>query len=354
MSPRTLQSRRRSHVFAWALPASVALHASLVAGVAIHQTPTKRTHELTDIVGEAPTVLELRRDDPPAEEVPEPIAMEAQEPVPEPEPVVADAPPPPLPRPDPLSSPAPALTTEPEPELPSMSRAASETVAEQVPQPAPAVATPPPSPAPPPPAPVLFAGVQAEPAETVVYVVDGSGPMASSLPFVFAELERSVRRLSPMQRFGVIVFRDPPQGAAGIAAVERYQPSGRLGLVEATDLHKAGLSAWLRTIRPSGRSDPVRGLRAALDLKPDLVMLLSRTIPRSGPGSETSAQIRHALAELDRLNPASRLTHQRPTVIKTIQFIDDDPSGLLQAIADAHGDGPHSYRLVTLDDLNAR
>lgn len=337
---------------AWALPASVTLHASLVAGLVIHQTPTRRAHELTDIVGEAPTVLELRPEEPAAQAAPEPVAMQAEEPARAPE-LIAESPPP---TPDLSSAPDRVLTTEPPPEEPPppVSIVASGSASERAPQPVPDFQPPPLPPDPPPPAPVLFAGVQAEPARTIVYVVDGSGPMASSLPFVFAELERSVRRLSPTQRFGVIVFRDPPQGAAGIAAVERYQPSGRLGVVEATDLHKAGLSAWLRTIRPAGRSDPLRGLRAALDLKPDLVMLLSRTIPRSGPGSETAAQIRHALAELDRLNPPSRLTHQRPTVIKTIQFIDDDPSGLLQAIADAHGDGPRSYRLVTLDDLNAR
>jgi hypothetical protein len=335
----------------WALLASLALHGALVAALVIHQTPPVRTHELTDVVGDSPTVLSLRVAEPEvAEEQPEPAPAE----------------------PEPASDPAPepAVTSEPE-VTPEPTRASAELVLAAEPgpepaepaagEPAPSVVTPravasveSPPPAPPPPSAVLFAGVQADPAATVVYVVDGSGPMASSLPFVFAELERSVRRLSPAQRFGVIVFRDPPEGAAGISAVERYQPSGRLGVVEATDLHKAGLSAWLRTIRPAGRSDPVRGLRAALELKPDLIMLLSRTIPRSGPGAEAGAQIRGILAELDRLNPASRITHQRPTVIKTIQFIDDDPSGLLQAIAAAHGDGPRSYRLVSLDDLNAR
>jgi len=44
------------------------------------------------------------------------------------------------------------------------------------------------------------------------------------------------------------------------------------------------------------------------------------------------------MAELDRLNPSARGAG-RPAVIKTIQFLDDDPTGILRAIAAAHAPG---------------
>jgi hypothetical protein len=180
--------------------------------------------------------------------------------------------------------------------------------------------------------------------------------MASSLPFVIAELERSVRQLSPSQRFAVLAFREPPPDAADQPGVWAYHPLGRSSpaLLEATDITKAGLAAWANSIRPLGRSAPLAALRIALDLEPDLIILLSRSIQRSGPAADTASDVRAALRELDTLNPASRTSFQRRTVIKTIQFVDDDPTGLLQSIAGSHGDGPGSYRVVTIEQMDRR
>jgi len=201
-------------------------------------------------------------------------------------------------------------------------------------------------------APTIFAGVQAKRAMRVVYVIDGSGPMTSSLPFVVGELQRSIDALGSDQSFQVVLFREPVGAAPGGAdASEVFSPStgGSAGLVHATPEIRRELGAWLAGIRPQGRSNPEAGLRRALELQPELVFLLSRSIKRSGPS--TAPLKATVLADLDRLNPRSAATGLRPVVIKTIQFIEDDPSGLLQSIADAHGDGPGSYRLVRIEDI---
>jgi hypothetical protein len=41
-------------------------------------------------------------------------------------------------------------------------------------------------------------------------------------------------------------------------------------------------------------------------------------------------------------------------VIKTIQFLEEDPTGVMRAIAERHGDGPGSYRVLTPRDLGIR
>ncbi len=207
-------------------------------------------------------------------------------------------------------------------------------------------------------APITFAGVAAERASRIVYVVDASGPMASSLPFVVDELSRSIESLESSQQFQVILFRSPPASTeandtsapGNHAGYEMFTGAGE-GLLSASRATKDRVRAWLTSIRSVGRSDPLPGLRAAISMKPDLVFLLSRSIKRSGATSQWGAGAAAILSTLDRLNPVSRVSGQRAIVIKTIQFLDDDPTGLLRSIAAIHGDGAGSYRVLELAEL---
>lgn len=195
------------------------------------------------------------------------------------------------------------------------------------------------------PSPVSFAGVQASRASRVVYVVDASGPMTGSLPFVKAELARSVSRLLPSQSFQVVVFRDP---GAGVPAPAVQTFGGGTSLLDATDATKVSLGAWLAAIEPGGGSDLRPGLRAAFAMSPppDLVFLLTRRIRRTGNPALAEQQLRGTLAELNALNARDPRSGQRPTIIKTLQFLDEDPTGLLPAIAREHGDASDAYRVV--------
>lgn len=177
--------------------------------------------------------------------------------------------------------------------------------------------------------PIRFAGLGAATARSVVYVVDGSGPMVSSIREVFDEVVRSVSRLGPSQRFGVVVFRRIPGRERGY---EWFTPA----LVRATPDAVQRLRAWLERIEPGGASNPLGGLRAAFTMEPEAIFLLSRSIERSG-GGVWELGLTSTLAELERLNPVDRRTGTRRVVIKTIQFIDEDPSGIMQEIGRLHG-----------------
>ena len=196
---------------------------------------------------------------------------------------------------------------------------------------------------------VSFAGLSGKAAQRVVYVVDASGGMVSSFAFIRAKLAHSIAGLSPTQHFQILITRQQ----ASTETVVRFQhpePS-RDDLVRALPANRNAAISWLKSLIVGGKSDPLEGLKAALALEPapDLVFFLSRGFIRANADSAWSLET--VLAELDRLNPRSRRTGQRPVVIKTIQFLDDDPTGLMQAIADVHGDGLGSFRVLTIDDL---
>lgn len=175
---------------------------------------------------------------------------------------------------------------------------------------------------------VTFAGLGASNAQSVVYAIDASGSMVTSLPFVISEVERSVAALAPTQKFGVVLFRKAVgRGGSGI---EVFAPV----LVRATPSARQRLRDWLMHVEPSGRSVPLSGLERALDYKPDAVFLLSRSIERSG-GNVWERGIAHTLARVNDLNPERN--GRRAAVIQTIQFLDDDPTGIMQEIGRVHG-----------------
>ncbi|MCW5766952.1 MAG: VWA domain-containing protein [Phycisphaeraceae bacterium] len=196
---------------------------------------------------------------------------------------------------------------------------------------------------------VSFGGLTASGvrARSVVYVVDASGPMVTTLPEVFAEVQRSVAALAPTQRFGVVLFRD--EGSSTRApSVLTFNDR----LLDAVDRQRARLGEFLSAVQPVGRSNPLDGLRAALAMRPQVIFLLSRSIARSGGGVWDLGEAA-TMAELDRLNPVDPATGRRPVVIKTIQFMERDPTGIMLRIAREHGDGDptRDHRVLSSKDL---
>lgn len=145
-------------------------------------------------------------------------------------------------------------------------------------------------------------------ARKLAYIIDASGSLIDSLPFVLQELTRSVRDLSEKQSFTVIFFQ-------GDRAIE-VPPSG---LKKAAPEVKRDVIRWIDmkhgNIIPAGQSNPVNALRMALRYKPQLIFLLSDNI--TGHGQYELNQKR-LLAEIDKANSGN-------TKINTIQFLYPDP-----------------------------
>lgn len=205
---------------------------------------------------------------------------------------------------------------------------------------APVIVLTPPSPSTPAVAPsASFAGVKGDRAGRVIYVLDASGAMTTCLPFIKTELEASVSRLIDGQAFQIVMTR---RRATEKGAEIRYFSDSKGGYLGADVKTRVTLKDWLQDVSPKWASDPAAGIEAALKQKPDVIFVLTRSIRRSAGDEPLN---RSLLTRLDALNPKDGAGKRR-TAIKVLQFIDEDPTGVLPEIAREHGDGPESYRVI--------
>jgi hypothetical protein len=341
------------HLPAWLRPLfgpiaiSAALHAAAITAiVTIDFLPGDGTPVAAHAVDEVTTSIQLAPSAP-TEAAPE-IPKPAEAAIPEPEPVPQATQNAPAPEPAPARSEVTVfeqpvvLPPKPAPAAPAVS-VMPESRPAQAPPRAPSNLR-----APSRSLPAGFAGVHVRQAKRVVYAVDVSGAMAACLDSVMLELRRSIGRLDPDQQFQIVFFRQDLSGEQRAAAID--DNSGRASMLAATPDVKARVDRLLRSARPSGRSAPLAGLKRALELAPDVIFLLTSNIQRSDQGEAGDAAVLHAL---DELNPRSQVSGRRPVVIKTLQFVEDDPTGLMQAIAAAHGDGPGSYVLLKVAEIES-
>lgn len=101
------------------------------------------------------------------------------------------------------------------------------------------------------------------------YVIDCSGSMTtrSSLEVAKRELLKSLARIPPEARFAVVFYN--------LDAKVFTDPSGRPGLMAATPANKDRVRGLLATVEPSGLTDHMLGLRAALALRPEVIFFLT-------------------------------------------------------------------------------
>ena len=112
-------------------------------------------------------------------------------------------------------------------------------------------------------------------AKKIIYVVDASGSLIDTFPFVIMELKRSISELKDAQSFTVIFFQ-------GEDHIEVPPPR----LKKATSENKLKVIEWVDpasgNVIPTGLSNPVKAITRALQYQPELIFLLSDNIPNPG------------------------------------------------------------------------
>ena len=145
-------------------------------------------------------------------------------------------------------------------------------------------------------------------AKRIAYVIDASGSLLDSMPFVIENLKKSIRGLKSHQSFTVIFSQ-------GDKAIE-VPPQG---MRQANVDHKRQALDWIDmgsgNVVPKGRSKPIVAIKAALRYKPEAIFLLSDNI--TGQGQFETNQKR-LLSDVLKANTVK-------TRINTIQFLYPDP-----------------------------
>jgi len=168
-------------------------------------------------------------------------------------------------------------------------------------------------------------------ARRIVYMIDASGSLIGTLPYVIVELKRSISELSDKQEFTVIFF----QGEEAREVPPR-------GLKRATQENKQRVIQWIdvdsRNMVPMQLSNPVKAITLALQYRPQLMFLLSDNI--TGEGRYQVDQ-RMLLADIAKANRGN-------TKINTFQFLYPDPlvraglKGTMELISENSG-GIYKY-----------
>ncbi len=106
-----------------------------------------------------------------------------------------------------------------------------------------------------------------KPGQTVVYVLDSSGSMGAAGKFdaARAALVATLRAQPATVRFQVIVYDGTAQP---LLASDGTAP-------HATEANVRAASAKLATLEPRGKSNHLVAVRAALDFRPDVIVLLT-------------------------------------------------------------------------------
>jgi hypothetical protein len=174
----------------------------------------------------------------------------------------------------------------------------------------------------------------------VVYLIDASGSLVDTFPFIIEQVTDSVSTLPTGSMFTVIFFRN--------GQVIEQRP---LGLKEVTEDTRQAAVAWMQTVHAAGRTSPVPAIERALSYRPDDVILLADNIT-AGPGGVEGMRQRQARI-LDMIAQTSRGAR-----VHTIQFLYEDPlagvpgmEGTLATIA-RQTDGRHLF--VRESDLYPR
>ncbi len=175
-------------------------------------------------------------------------------------------------------------------------------------------------------------------ATRIVYLIDASGSLIDTFPFILNELQRSLSELQAQQSFAVLFF-------SGDQVIE----APPYGMKRATTQAVRHTSQWIDPgsgrIIASGPADAQAGIRRALAYQPDAIIILSDGL--TGAGDRAMGQRARLLSLIGTANTADVVFH-------TLQVCRPDPLstptrlGTLELIALQSG-GVHRY--LGEDDL---
>jgi hypothetical protein len=172
------------------------------------------------------------------------------------------------------------------------------------------------------PGPAPRIALELPPRTTIVFLVDCGQASAGNWAAIQKELLRSTQEMDEDRDFQIVLYQTG-RSFAGPASVP----------APATDQYKRLTVEMLKSLTPSGESDPSVGLERALGSRPDLLYWLS------------TAEVPAAALDL-----ARRLNADHRTPLFTVRLVDRAGEEALKQLSEESGGG---YKFLTSADLAA-
>jgi hypothetical protein len=114
-------------------------------------------------------------------------------------------------------------------------------------------------------------GVGGTAANRIVYVLDHSGSMIDTFDFLRAEVKDKLQKLTPAQRFSVIMFSEE---------VDQVFPKDATALVSASPMVKKDLVNFVDNVRAAGKNDDLydpfaKAMQKAFAMQPQIIYFLT-------------------------------------------------------------------------------
>lgn len=202
-------------------------------------------------------------------------------------------------------------------------------------------------------------------ANRIVFLVDASGSLVDTLPFVLEDLSRMLdTRLEAKKQFNVIFFSGSEVNRE-IGAVKGLASLFPSQLEPASPANRKKAVEWIQRVEAGGSSDPLSAIKKALDMDPDQIHLLSDNITGSGIWEvhqnkfmeEMLKSYQKAVAKPSRKTADGKYARIQ---FKTYQFVYRDPlekigkePTLLRIVKDTGGKA-EDYTFVTARQLGLR
>ncbi len=177
-------------------------------------------------------------------------------------------------------------------------------------------------------------------ARDIVFVLEADGSIISDYPQIVNNLARTLREMTEVQRFSVVIFDGE--------GVKEVPPKG---LRAASPAAKAATLAWLRdtgNVKNSGTGAVIPALKRAAQLRPELVFLLSQNL--YNPGRREYEKERSEILEAVNALPSNM-------AINTIEFNQVDPlavngrTSLMEEIARLSNGGKWNFVQTNVEPL---
>lgn len=197
-----------------------------------------------------------------------------------------------------------------------------------------------------------------QPIRKIVFLVDASGSLVDTLPFVIDELRRTLdTRLEGDKQFNIIFFsgKSMNKSAGSVGGLTALFPS-RLEPASVTNRKKA--SDWIQQVEAGGSGDALAAIKKALEMDPDQIHLLSDNI--TGSGVWEMHQDRFIAEMKAAYDKSVARRHGLRVDFKTYQFVYADPlekigrEPTLRRLVEETGGLAADYKFITARSLGLR